>query len=134
MAVQALLNSFCSINASDISSDCKGITLSLDVAELDTTAMGSTYTGMIGGLKSGSLSIEVVDDVAASAIDSVLFPLLGTVVAFVVRVDSGAVAAGNPEFTGNVLISNYEIGGSVGDLASKSLTFPTSGTVARAVS
>jgi len=133
MAVQALLNSFCSINGTDISTDCKGITLSIDVAELDTTTMGSTYQGVIGGVKSGSLAIEVVDDIAAAAIDSVLFPLIGTVVAFVVRVDSAAVGASNPEFTGSVLIQSYQIGGSHGDLAMKSLTFPTSGTIGRAV-
>ena len=133
MAVQAILNAFCSINATDISSDAKAVTLSIDVAELDTTTMGSTYQGVIGGVKSGSLSIEVVDDVAAAAIDSVLFPLIGTVVAFVVRMDSAAVGDSNPEYTGSVLVQSYSVGGSHGELAMKSLTFPTSGTISRAV-
>ena len=133
MAVQAITNMFASLNASDLSTDIKSATLTLDVAELDTTTMGSTYQGVIGGVKSGSIAFEFVDDVAAAAIDSILFPLLGTVVAFVVRLDSAVVGAGNPEFTGNVLISSYTIGGSHGDLADKSLSFPTSGTIARAI-
>jgi hypothetical protein len=33
----------------------------------------------------------------------------------------------NPNYTGSVLITSHTLGGSVGDLASKSLSFPTTG-------
>ena len=48
--------------------------------------------------------------------------------------DAGSVTATNPNYTGSVLISGHSVGGSHGEVASKSLTFPTSGAVSRATS
>jgi hypothetical protein len=44
------------------------------------------------------------------------------------------VGASNPKYTGSVLITQASIGGAVGELAMKSLTFPVTGAVTRAVS
>ncbi len=64
-----------------------------------------------------------------------MWPLLGTVVPFVVRLDQAAVGTSNPSYSGNVLINGWNpIEGSVGDEASVSLGFPTSGAVVRATS
>lgn len=134
MAVFALTNEYVSINAVNLSDHVKSATLSFDAAQLDTTAMGDSWTEFIGGLKSGSLAITFNDDYAAANVDVTLWPLLGTVVAFEVRPDAGTVSATNPKYTGSILISQHTLGGSVGDLASKSLTFQTSGTVTRATS
>lgn len=135
MAVFALTDMYVALNgsASNLNDHVKSATLTVDVAQLDSTAMGDSWVEVIGGLKSGSLAITFNDDAAASNIDSILWPLLGTVVTFEVRPTSAAVGAGNPKYTGSVLISGSALGGSVGDLASKSLTFPTSGTVTRAI-
>lgn len=135
MAVFALTDMYVALNgsASNLNDHVKSATLTVDVAQLDSTAMGDSWVEVIGGLKSGSLAIQFNDDAAASNIDSILWPLLGTVVTFEVRPTSAAVGAGNPKYTGSVLISGAALGGSVGDLASKSLTFPTSGTITRAV-
>lgn len=132
MAAFALTNMFVELNSADQSDTIKSATLTLDSAQLDTTTMGDGWTEMIGGVKSGTLSLEFVDDVAASEIDSVLFPLFGTVVPFKVRPDSAVVGAGNPQYSGSVFIAQTSLGGSHGELAGKSLTFPTSGAVARA--
>jgi hypothetical protein len=131
MAAMALLNSFVSINGTDLSDTVKSATLTLDSAQLDPTAMGDTWTKALGGVKSGSLAIEFVDDFAAGELDSVLFPLFGTVVAFVVRPDAGGATTSNPQYAGSVLITSHTALGSHGELAMKSLTFPTSGAVAR---
>lgn len=136
MAVFALTNMYVALNGatSNINDHVKSAVLTVDVAQLDSTAMGDSWVEVIGGLKSGSLAITFNDDAAASNIDSILWPLLGTVVTFEVRPTDSAVGAGNPKYTGSVLISQAALGGGVGELASKSLTFPTSGAVTRATS
>jgi hypothetical protein len=135
MAVFALTNEYLALNGSavNVNDHVKSAVLTVDVAQLDSTAMGDTWVEVIGGLKSGQLAITFNDDAAASNIDSILWPLLGTVVTFEVRPTDSAVGAGNPKYTGSVLISQAALGGGVGELAAKSLTFPTSGTVTRAV-
>ena len=134
MAVFALVNQFVSINSVTLSDHVKSATLTLDVDSLDSTGQGSSWKSFIGGLKSGKLALEFMDDFAAANVDATLWPLLGTVVAFEVRADAGARSATNPGYTGNVLIGGHVVGGKLGDLAGKSLTFDTSGTIARQTS
>lgn len=134
MAVLALINEYLAINGTNLSDHVKSATLTVEAAQLDSTAMGDSWTEVTGGLKSGQLQVEWLDDFAASNIDATLWPLFGTVVTFEVRPDAGAVGAGNPKYTGSVLIAQHNVGGSLGELAMKSLSFPTSGAVARATS
>jgi hypothetical protein len=134
MAVFAFTDGFLLLNAGNLSAYCKKIELDVDVDALDSTAMGPGWKSSTGGIKSGTLALTLNDDVAAAAIDSILWPLLGTVVTFEVRATSGARSTSNPAYTGSVLISGHQIGGSVGDLAAKDLSFPTSGAVSRATS
>lgn len=135
MAVLSLTNAYVYLNgASDISDHIAGVELSVEAEELDSTAMGSSgYKSAIGGLKSGSLKLSIRGDYAASNIDSILWPLLGTVVAFVVKPVNAAVSTSNPTYSGSVLISNLTpVAGSVGDLVTMDLTWPTTGTITRA--
>lgn len=135
MAVFALTSQYIALNGADRSADVKSAVLTVDAAQLDTTDFASSgWTETIGGLKSGTLAIEFQDDVANTALDSILWPLLGTVVTFEVRATSSSVSTSNPKWTGSVLITGHSIGGAVGELAMKSLTFPTTGTVTRATS
>lgn len=132
MAIQALTNMYVEINSSaSINDHVKQATLTVDVNELDTSAMGDSWKDVIGGVKSGSLSLEFNDDFAVGSVDAFLWPLVGTVVAFKVRQDTGAASTSNPSYFGSVLISKAMVGGSYGELASKSLDFPTSGAITR---
>jgi hypothetical protein len=134
MAVMSLTTQYTSINSVDESANIKSSTLTVDVNPLDTTDFASAgWVEQIGGLKSGTLAVEFQDDIVAAAIDSKLWAILGTVVPFEVRLTSAVVGASNPKWTGNILITGHSVGGAVGDLAMKSLTFPTSGAVTRAV-
>lgn len=135
MAVFAFTNGFTSINAVDLSNHVKSVTLNVDVDQLDSTGMGATsnYKSFIGGLKAGTLTIEFMDDFAASQVNTTLFTQLGNVVAFDVRADAGARSATNPSYTGSVLIATWNMGGKLGDLAGKSVTFPTSGAVTQQI-
>ncbi len=133
MAVFALTSEYTALNGTDRSADIKSSVLTVDAAQLDTTDFASGgWVEVIGGLKSGNLQINFQDDAANSAIDDILWGLLGTVVTFEVRPTSAAVGTSNPKYTGSVLITSTSIGGSVGELAMKSVTYPTTGAVTRA--
>lgn len=136
MAKMVLLSEFISLDGTDLSDYCNKAELQIEVEAKDVTTFGSAGAKeFIGGLKSGTLALEFKQDYAASQLDATLWPLLGTVVTFEVRPTSAAVGAGNPSYTGSVLITGHNpIQGGVGDEATMSLSFPTSGAISRATS
>jgi hypothetical protein len=137
MSAFALVNEYVALNGgATINDHVKSAVLTLDAAQLDSTAMGDSWTKAIGGLKSGTLALTFNDDMAASNVDSLLWSYFnsGTAITFEVRADAGAVSATNPKYTGSVLPVQFTIGGQVGDLAAKTVTFPVTGAVARATS
>jgi hypothetical protein len=131
-----LLAEYLSINANVLNEFTKKAELSVEVEEKDVT----TYTSLgwkevIGGLKSAELGCEFLQDFATTKLDAIMWPLLGTVVPFEVRADQAAVGVSNPKYTGSILINGWNpLTGSVGDEATVSLGFPTSGAVTRATS
>lgn len=120
------------LDSNDLSSSAAAITLEITVEEQETTAFGNSSRTRIGGLRDASLSIDFHQDFGAGGIDSILEPLLGSVVPFSIQPTSEAVSATNPSYSGSVLITSYSpFANSVGDLASFSVTLPVSGDVTR---
>ena len=135
MAVQALTAEYLALNGSAaLNTFVKSAALAVDVDQLDSTAMGPGWKAAIGGLKAGTLTVTFNDDVASGSVDATLWPLLGTVVTFEIRLNDTAVSTSNPKYTGSILISQHNLGGGVGELAATQLTFQTSGAVTRATS
>lgn len=134
MPKMVLTAEYVSINGTDLSAYAKKAELTTKVEEKDVTTFASQgWKELLGGLKSGELALDLFQDVAAAALDSIMWPLLGTVVTFEVRASNAVVGASNPKWTGNVLISGWNpIQGSVGDEASVGISYPTSGAVTRA--
>lgn len=134
MAKMVLTAAYLSIGGTDLSAYCSKIELSAEVEEKDVTTYASLgWKEVLGGLKSGGLAVGFKNDVAAAALDSIMWPLFGTVVAFEARASQTAVGASNPKYTGSALINGWSpIAGSVGDVNEQDQTFPTSGAVTRA--
>tara|TARA_R100001463_G_C3503920_1_gene219373 strand:- start:690 stop:1097 length:408 start_codon:yes stop_codon:yes gene_type:complete len=123
------------INSVDLSDHISSVTLDITADEVISTSMGDDFNTRLGGLKDGSLALEFQNDFAASEVDATLWPLLGTVVTFEVKPTSSAVSATNPKYSGSVLVNNVQpLANGVGELATMSVTFPTSGTISRATS
>ena len=102
------------------------------VAELDTTAFGSTWTTKIGGLKSGSITIEFMQDFVDNGIDEVVFAALGSTLAVTVQHITGTIAAALPQYQGTALVTSWSpMNATVGDLATVSVTWPITGAVVR---
>lgn len=134
MAVEPLFDAFLSLSATNVSSWITDVNFEVSANELEDTRMGMTWEGKLGGLKKGTIKVDFEQDFAASQLDSILWPMFGTTVAFVLRPKSTAVGASNPQWSGNVLISNLTpIAGSIGEIPMQSLTWPASGTITRAV-
>jgi len=135
MATFAFIDAYVEVNSVDHSDHVRSVTLQTTAEELDDSAMGDTYRSKIGGLLDGSISIEFNQDFAAGEADASFFSILGTVVTFEIRPDSDAASATNPKYTGSVLINDYSpVANGVGDLATLSVTWPTTGTITRATS
>ncbi len=121
------------INGSNLSTSLASVELPIEIDEQETTAFGSEWRTRIAGLKSGSITLEFHQDFAAGAIDSVLWPLLGTNATVVVVPTSGTVTASNPSYTGTFLVTQYTpYASTVGDLATLSVSWPLTGALTRA--
>lgn len=133
MPKMVLLAAYINLASNNLSEWARKIELTVDVEEKDVTNYASLgWKELLGGLKSGELGLEFLQDVAATEIDSIMWPLLGTVVPFQARLDNSTTTTSNPMYSGSVLVKGWNpIQGSVGDEASVSVTYPTSGAVTR---
>ncbi len=121
------------INGTNFSTSLASVELPVEVEEQETTAFGSQWRTRIAGLQSGSITLEFHQDFAASAIDTVIWPLLGTNATVTVRPAGSVTSASNPAFTGTFLVTQYSpFNSTVGDLATLSLTWPLTGALTRA--
>jgi len=120
-----------SLNGSDISANTARAELVINAAEVDTTDFGSGgFTEVIGGLKSGQVTLDFHNDFGAGGVSNLLKDLVGTIGTVVIDPTGDGAGATNPVYTAEVLISSFTpIAGAVGDLATFSVTFPTSGSV-----
>lgn len=135
MAKYVVTGNKVSINGVDLSSSIARAELSINVADVDVTDFGSAgYTELIGGLKSGTVSIDFHQDYANASVESTIFPLLGTIATAVIIAGNGTAASSTtPAYTATVLVNNWNpVSGAVGDLSTVSVTWPTSGAVSKA--
>jgi hypothetical protein len=122
------------VNGTNLSTNLNSVELALESDDLETTAFGGTFRERIGGLKTGSLTLQFMQDFAAGSVDATLFPLYNTLATVVITPTSSSVSTANPSYTAVCLVNSYSPhASSVGDIATFSVTWPTSGTVSRAV-
>jgi hypothetical protein len=131
-----LLAAYVNVNSTDLSAYGCSAELPIEVNDEDATTFGSGgWVEKVGGLKSGNFKLKFKQSVTATELDSIVWPLLGTVVAFELRVSQAARSTSNPAYTGTVLISKWTpIGGDVGKILEVDVEWPTTGAVARAIS
>ncbi len=121
------------INGTNLSTSLASVELPIEIDEQETTAFGSEWRTRIAGLKSGSITLEFHQDFASGALDSILWPLLGTNATVVVVPTSGTVNSSNPSYSGSFLVTQYTpYASTVGDLATVSISWPLTGALTRA--
>ena len=134
MAIFVATDFSVSINGSTaLASYLTQVELKTSANDITTTAFGSTWVSRVAGLKEGSLTLQFNQDYATTTVDATLWPLLGSNATVVIKPTSTATSANNPAYTAVCLVTDLTpVSGQIGDLATFSVTWPTSGTVSRA--
>lgn len=135
MAKYVVAGTTVTLNGSDVSSNVARAEIVINAAEVDTTDFGSNgWTEVVGGLKSGSVSLDFHSDFGSGAVSNLLQDLVGTIgTVTVIAANGTAASATTPLYTAECLINSFTpIAGAVGDLATFSVTFPTTGEVSYA--
>jgi len=124
------------VNSVDLSDHVNNITLNRNFDELEVTAMGDSGHKFIKGLEASSITLDFLNDTATSSVLQTLQAAWGTNVTVVLLQNKGtAVSATNPLYTMTALINGTtDINGATGDLATQSVTWNVSGTIAVATS
>ena len=126
------------IGGTDVSASVARAELTITSTEVDVTDFASDgFTEVVGGLKSGSLSLDFHTDFGAGALNTVLTEdLVGTLVTITLIAGNGStVSATTPSYAGSYLINSISpVSGAVGDLSTFSVTFPLSGSITKATS
>jgi len=138
MAKLILTAAFLSLNGVDRSSWVSQVELAVEAEVKDVTVFTSGgFKENLSGLKSGNLQIGFKNDLAAGALDELMWALFiaSAAVTFEVRAVNTTRTTSNPGYTGSVIVSSWTpVTGSPGDVNEFSVTYPTTGVVARATS
>lgn len=130
-----LTNASVVFGSTDLSSYISSITLNSTFDIVETTAFGNTAKTRVAGLADNSVTFEFHQDYATSAVEQTIYPLLGTAVTVVAKPVAGTTTTVNPQYTFSALVSEWTpLNGSVGELATASVTWPISGAITKATS
>ncbi len=132
MAKLVLTNANVVLGGTDVSSYVASVTLNISVNEVETTAFGTGAVTRVGGLQDNSVTLDLHQDF--SAVEGLIYPLIGSTTSLVVKPNGTAVGTANPSYTMTPLVTEWTpVNGAVGELATASITWPVSGTVTKAV-
>lgn len=136
MARLVLTNANISVGGVDLSDLVASVTLNSTFDVVETTAFSSTSAKTrLAGLADNSIALEFHQDYATSEVEQTIYPLLGTVATVIVKPNGSVTGAQNPSYTASAVISEWTpLNGSVGELATASVTWPITGAITKAVS
>jgi hypothetical protein len=135
MARIVLNNASVVFGTTDLSDHIASVTLNSTFDIVETTAFGNTAKTRVAGLADNSVTFEFHQDYATSSVEQTIYPLLGTAVSVVAKPVAGTTTTINPQYTFSTLVSEWTpLNGSVGELATASVTWPISGAITKATS
>lgn len=124
------------LNGVDLTSSLSSATIEETSNEIETTTFGTASTAwrtVVGGIVSGSVKLDFYQDYAAGSVDATINSLINTIGTVVIKPLGTAVSSTNPSYTATCLINSYTpVSGTIGDLSSFSVTWPTTGQITRA--
>lgn len=135
MARLVLTNASVVFGTTDLSDHIASVTLNSTFDIVETTAFGNTAKTRVAGLADNSATFEFHQDYATSSVEQTIYPLLGTAVTVVAKPVSGTTTTINPSYTFSAIVAEWTpLNGSVGELATASVTWPISGAITKATS
>ena len=112
------------LNSVDLSDHVTSATINRSFDELEVTAMGDSAHKFVKGLEASTITLDFLNDTAASEVLQTLQGAWGTTVTLTLKQTSAAISATNPEYQTTVLVNNTtDINGAVGDISTQSITF-----------
>ena len=126
MATSTLLSSpVVTVNAVDLSDQCRSLSVSVKATALDATAFGDTSTKKVAGLYDNAVTLELYWSYASTETYATLASLVGTQTTVRVQPTSAADSATNPGFilTGTYLETLPVLNASLGELSTIDITF-----------
>ena len=112
------------LNSVALSDHVTSATINRSFDELEVTAMGDSAHKFVKGLEASTITLDFLNDTAASNVLQTLQAAWGTTVALTLKQTSAAISATNPEYQTTVLVNNTtDINGAVGDISTQSITF-----------
>jgi hypothetical protein len=135
MARIVLTDAFISVGGVDLSDRVASVTLNSTFDVVETSAFSSTAAKTrVAGLADNSVTLEFHQDYATSEVEQTIYPLLGTASTVIVKPNGSVTGALNPSYTCSAIIAEWTaINGSVGELATASVTWPITGAITKAV-
>jgi len=119
------------VNSVDLSDRVTALTINRTFDELEVTAMGDSGHKFVKGLEASSITIDFLNDTAATETLATLQAAYGTSVTVTAKQTSAVVSATNPLYTMSCLVNNLtDINGAVGDIGMQSVTWTVNGTIA----
>jgi hypothetical protein len=132
MARLVLTNASVVFGSTDLSDYISSISLNSTFDIVETTAFGNSAKTRVAGLADNSVTFEFHQDYATGEVEQTIYPLLGTAVSVVAKPVAGTTTAVNPQYAFSALVSEWTpINGSVGELATASVTWPISGAITK---
>jgi hypothetical protein len=127
MAIYLSNGAVVTLNSVDLSAVVTGVTINRSFDELEVTAMGDSAHKFVKGLEASTITIDFLNDNAASGANSVRATLQaawGTTVPLTIKQTAAAISTTNPEYQTTVLVNNtQDVNGAVGDMSTQSITF-----------
>lgn len=123
------------VTTTDLSDQCRSVTVTIGVDPLESTAMGDTGHRFVSGLQSVEVTLEMFLSYGATEVEAILASCVGTGTTTLTISPSGTTeSATNPEYViTNCMLENFTpIASTVGELAMVTATF-TGGTWVRDV-
>ena len=123
------------VTTTDLSDQCRAVTVTIGVDPLESTAMGDTGHRFVSGLQSVEVTLEMYLSYGATEVEGVLASCVGTGTTTLTISPSGTTeSATNPEYViTNAMLEGFTpISSTVGELAMVTAVF-TGGTWVRDV-
>lgn len=123
------------LGATNLSNTLNEISLPREIETAETTTFGTQDKTYIVGLSDATVSLSgMFDATVDSAINTVISNLKsGSIASASFVYGPSGSAAGKPKFTGEALVTSYEVSSPVGDVVTYSLELQVTGGVAGTV-
>ena len=125
MATIVLTNPLISLGGTAVKTYATSVTLNYEVDQVEVTAFGDSGHRFTGGLQNITVDMTLNQDYASSALESIVYPLVGTTTTITIKPVDAATSTTNPLYTisNAYLAAHTPVAGGVGELSTTSLSF-----------